>query len=250
MFEFLNPFRKVIETNTSPNSQVLRTSLFEKLGNAFVIFIGRWHLDKDSFPIIHIGLFDILTLGIPAALFALMIKASSSQNSWVRGLSVFLFILNLPFLLLRFVLGLLFVFNPVSFFIIGMVHVISEYAAGGASLKQQVVSYLKNNLMKDMREDQHTQKFKNYDDNEAVRHLQIEPSGNVLMVSAHVGGVKLALKSYWPSVFQPANAADKEEKVKFERALLQLNCGGVTEKIENLSDSCKEFKSLLNLAAS
>src|SRR5580700_10595494 len=105
MFEFLNPFRKVIETNTYPHSQVLRTGFFEKLFNALSIFIGRWHLDKNYFPIIHIGLFDILTLGIPGAFSALTIKAENSQNSWVHGLGVFLWILNIPFLLLRAVLG-------------------------------------------------------------------------------------------------------------------------------------------------
>lgn len=269
--EFLNPLDRVIETKVSPHARCLRTSFTEKLKDAFLIFAGDWrnlvdhlnHPDSKLFLPKHIGLLDLLTLGIPAAFFIFTLSGIKSKNLLVKGLAIFLGILNLPLLLARFLVAAVLAFNPLSLFIIGMVHLASQYLAGGAALKNKVVTFIKkmteneNNTFTTNREypmngkDQ-IDKFREYNDDQlAIDSLNV-------MLSDRRTAIHFAMPSrdrdklisfvwHTPSVFykNSNNNADREE---FEKALLKLNCGGITNEIEALNDNDDESpKRLLNL---
>lgn len=191
-------------------------------------------------------------------------NAFSSKNPLIIGLGIFLLILNLPLLLARFLVAAVLAFNPLSLFIIGMVHLASQYLAGGAALKNKVVTFIKKltenedntfttNREYPMNGKDQIDKFREYNDDQ----LAID-SLNVMLSDGHKAihfampsrdGVKL-ISFVWhiPSVFYTNNDknADREE---FEKALLKLNCGGITNEIEALNDN-ESPKTLLNLIES
>lgn len=244
MFKFLNFCRGLIETDASPHARFLRTSLITKLKDAYKIFAGDWELGRfheGSYLPNHIGLLDFVALGIPAALLIFSRRLNQKYDNW--ALKIFLYILNFPFQLARFLLAAALVFNPLSLFIIGILHLISEYAAGGAALKKQVVDYMTHaNETTDQVNAAELATYKEQHEKQgdqfSIEALEVSTrnSGKITFYNHHTSFLE-----YTPSIFQePAT----EKSLAFEKALLTLNCVDITRRIEE-EEGLERYQPLL-----
>jgi len=121
-----NPFLEIAESKKRPHARTLRTSLSQKLWDAFNTINGRPPVLSDK-P--HIGLFDIGTLFIPA-LFLGMLSWSldATDKSPLAFFAVIpLVIINIPLVAARFVVSAIatIVTSPIT----GLVHLFSSLMA-------------------------------------------------------------------------------------------------------------------------
>lgn len=147
-----NFFRIFKETDTLPYARFLRTDFSQKLIDAFFVFAGTENLffiwvdsparmwwPSPNYVKDQIGLLDILTLFIPLVLDRCAKEVWISDNPLVQwGLGFMIGLIVIPLNLVRVVVAGIFAFNPVSFIIIGMIHLFSQYVAGGEKLKQKL----------------------------------------------------------------------------------------------------------------
>lgn len=152
------PFRIFKETNTSPNARFLRTSYGEKIIDAFFAFAGSINLftffihppEKQTDPNTRtqtLGILDLPIFFIPTVLDILTFNAWKSDNFFVKiVLGFILAVITIPLNLIRIVIAGVLAFNPLSLFIIFAVHIISQYASGGAKLNENVAK-IENNVV-------------------------------------------------------------------------------------------------------
>lgn len=140
-----NAFFGIFETKVSPHARTLRTTLAEKLRDAFFVvagdinFFGHFFGPHSSDLKKHIGLFDYLTFCIPWLLEVLAAKMldDRSSNRKLRWLGFAMALIISPLILLRILAAGIIAFNPLSLIVIATVDLISQYVAGGAALKAQ-----------------------------------------------------------------------------------------------------------------
>lgn len=245
----LNAFSGIIETTASPHARTLRTGYWGKVEDACRVFFGN----SD-----HFGLLDGATLFLAGSLEKLTKKALTHPNPIIKVLGVALLIVTIPLWIARLLLTAVLVFNPVSLLIIGVVHLVSEYLAGGAQLKKQVVDQVKTFVDAELRKnsaeknssDRYAHNFLNYTDEEtqqAIDSLTISPHiENELILGKKIDNdANYIMTFYKPSIFVGSNP-NIQTLQTFEKALLTLNCGDLTRKLEN-GDETLPQKPLLNL---
>jgi hypothetical protein len=141
----LNPFKGIIETTRSPHARTLRTTFIEKVQDAYWVFAGQ---SNEYFSISggrqyfehrnnHFGFIDYLTLCIPylfGKLFDLARRNWNTEGFGWKALPIFVGFVYAPFFLLKHTVAAL--LTIISLPIIGTVHLISQYIAGGAKLKE------------------------------------------------------------------------------------------------------------------
>lgn len=168
-----SPFRIFKETNTSPNARFLRTSYGQKIIDAFFAFAGSFnifailicHFEKRIDPNIHIANFGILDLPIffiPILLDFLTIAAWESGNLFVKIVfGSILGLITIPLNLIRVVIAGVLAFNPLTLFIVFVIHAISQYASGGAELNEKVAKIEEDVVFYNEKTTEHVQVSKN-----------------------------------------------------------------------------------------
>jgi|GEM_PF-3889617 len=140
----LFPLAEIAETKTFPHARTLRTSFFQKLKDTYNALAGKLPL-----PLVnqqpHVGIFDYLTLFIPAGLFFLLIWCLEDEKSnfFAKVLLIPAILINIPFLVARVALSAVatIIFSP----IIAIVHGISQLVAGQSHTKALgLIGQLKN----------------------------------------------------------------------------------------------------------
>lgn len=114
LLNFGNPFRNTLGSSKFPHAPTFRRTLFEKISHVFYIFSGSF-FDQDRNN--HLGLFDYATCGIAYGLGKLFFKASEAGNRSAYVSVPLLFLLNLPFVILRYGIAALLTL-PVSLIVV------------------------------------------------------------------------------------------------------------------------------------
>src|SRR5580704_17890270 len=138
------PLAEIVETKTYPHARTLRTSFLQKLWDTYNAIAGKPPL-LASKP--HVGIFDYLTLYIPAGLLFLMGWCFENENAGKNFLATVLLIpvilINIPLLIARvaFSAAATILFSPIT----AIVHGISLLVAGQSHTEAlSLVGQLKN----------------------------------------------------------------------------------------------------------
>jgi hypothetical protein len=258
-FSFFNPFRGLIETKVSPHARALRTSFSEKLMDAFFVLAGSSNLLRVFIRSFvkhhrvreHLGLLDFVTLGISHLLDLLALLVAVRWKSplpFKFGVLFLIGVIAVPLAIVRGLVAALIVFNPLSLFIIGGIHFVSQYIAGGAELNEKTRQFL---LTKDENhvENQNIAPGENCPDTFSIRREDLSfvyPLGAILtgedgermgapnLVKQGGQAVGLQVESTSFVFYAPLFSHNKvaSEEIEKTRAALKLNLDGVTENME------------------
>jgi hypothetical protein len=136
------PLAEIIETQTYPHARTLRTSFLQKLWDTYNAIAGKP-------PILarkpHVGIFDYLTLYIPAGLLFLMgwCLENAGRNFLATVLVIPVVLINIPLLIARVAFSAVatLLFSPIT----AIVHGISRLSAGQSHTEAlSLVGQLKN----------------------------------------------------------------------------------------------------------
>ena len=242
---FLNPFRGMVETDAYPYARYYRTDFLGKVGDAFNAIAGSSPFSDTNKD--HIGLVDYLTLMIPY-----LCKQSlwwcgrhfESDNTIAREtaqtLIAPLFIINVPIFACRYLIsGLL---TLLALPVIGVAHVLSKEQ--GNKLVEEA-----NKLILGQADDEH--------DYSLGDHLrQFEQSENDVEIKCFGTYQKLTLEFYDGKPLHPKDRpkctteldlTQSEHKTALQ-AMLQLNAGGITRRLEKRGISLAPFFADSNVA--
>ena len=154
---FFNPGRDIVETKISPHARTLRTNFKQKLKDAFFVVAGsanilgrfyqkklnKFNYENDYEVRKHIGLLDIVTLGVFQMIDSLALLVWGSQNFLIKlGLGFIFGIIAIPLAIVRGLIAAVIVFNPLSLIVIGAVHWLSQDVFGGAELNEKIKRFL------------------------------------------------------------------------------------------------------------
>lgn len=120
------PFTELIETPRFPHARTLRTSFLQKLMDTYHVMAGEANL---AAPKPHVGVFDYLTLFVPAGFLGLYLWCLNNRGErfLANALLIPVFLINTPLLVARSLFGgvTTVLFSPV----IAIVHGLSRLAA-------------------------------------------------------------------------------------------------------------------------
>lgn len=270
---FFNPFHWIIETKTSPHALTLRSSFKDKLRGATTLFFGGFDYNKEGkLDAIMVGIFDICTLGIPLMILLGWDWCKNHENPFVKYfLGFFIRVLNVVFTIARILTALVFAYNPLTLIVTGIVHLISEFIAGGKELREAALSLQvtgKNLEKSSLRDELNREDM--YHDNitplpyadpiEALRINVVPGKSNAIEKLEIARAVQSKNKegmfehyntpgdtSYHLPVFSPDGKCSVDANTGGLKELIRLNIGGVTAELEKTPEGEAILKNIMKL---
>lgn len=254
----INPFKGIIKTNIAPHNRTLRTSFEWKLQDAFYVFFGV--------PCkAHFGIFDICTLGIPLIIHQAWGWCSRHKNPRIKytlGFLVGLF--NVPLFISRILVAAVCTYNPVSLMVTWAVHLISQYIAGGKTLKEEAFQLIltdKKNKQLNLRAELTDPEY----DKEGLfpRYPSSPENLGIKVIFEKAQSIKLEVKQIFQStdgegsqeylgnkfcyspIFKDGKITTNSENLKALKALIKLNVGNVTYQLEKTPEGTALLKNIM-----
>ena len=245
MGDLLNPFYGIIETDTYPHARTLRTGLWQKIKDTFFVFAGDFDLESKTFKKLHPGLLDYLFIGasfcLPILLVGLIREEIKIQNKALRTIAIFFVgIIAIPLLIAKYIIAA--VLTYLSLPIVMGVHLISLVMA--SKMKERILNMpLLPRLKKHRTINGYLRNGKKDNDIENVEIINIVLAEKKLTLNfckkylpdGRRNSSREPEFSYTTIFSGDENEIDKTTK-KDLRALIALNFGGVTKKLEEIQD--------------